>query len=139
MKQNHRPKPCLLLLELNDLSPSRPGSDLLDPLANLGARLKEGLGLATHQVVDDREVVEISQSEAITSQELGFGEPRLVDIQDSDEFTFELLYSGRIGGHPEHAFEDTLEGDLGGDRVELLTFDLKPDLGECLDFVAPWA
>jgi len=139
MKQNPSTKALLLLLEVNALGPSRPGSDLLDPLANLRARLKEGLGVGTHQVVDDREVVEISQSEAITSEELGFGEPRLVDIQDPDELAFEILDSGRIGGHAKHAFEDTLECDLRGDRVKLLTFNLKPDLCGGLEFLAALA
>lgn len=129
----------LLLLEVNNLSPSRPGSDLLNPLANLRARVKEHLGVSAHQVMDGWEVVKISKSEAITSQEVRFGEPSLVDIQDFLELTFELLDSGRVSGHAEHAFKDTLEGKLRGVRVKLLTFDLNPNVGGCLHFLAAWA
>jgi len=86
--------------------------------------------------MDGWEVVKISKSEGITSQELRFGEPSLVDIQDFLELTFELLDSGRVSGHAEHAFKDTLEGKLRGVRVKLLTFNLKPYVSGCLDFLA---
>lgn len=89
--------------------------------------------------MDGWEVVKISQSEAITSQELRFGEPSLVDIQDLDELAFKLLDSGRVSGHTEHAFKDTLESNLRGDRVKLLTFNFNPNLSGSLYFLAAWA